>query len=176
MKPALPSRLIRTGAVVAATLWAGAAFAQAGPRGCRAVPRAQPPGQVLVCTDGLSIATEAGSEVRLVDRDRDGRPERAELTDRGVLVESPAGKVRPFQILTPHAIASVRGTVWAMDVGAERTSVFVQRGAVQVRRKRGPGVVLRAGDGVDVDGGTGALEVKRWSAERAAALLARFGR
>lgn len=163
---------------VAATLClaAGTAAAQPSPRGCTAVPRPNPPGQTLVCADGLTVATEAGSDVRLVDRDRDGRPEKAELVDRGLLVESPAGTPRPFQILTPHAIASVRGTVWAVDVSAERTSVFVQRGAVSVRRQRGRGVVLRAGEGVDVNATGGALEVKRWSPERASALLARFGR
>jgi hypothetical protein len=35
---------------------------------------------------------------------------------------------------------------------------------------------LRPGEGVDVEPGTASLQVKRWSAERAASLLARFGR
>ncbi len=166
--------------VASALLLAGlglpAANAQPGPGGCVTTPRADPPGQLLVCSDGLAIASEAGSDLALIDRDRDGRPERAELTGRAVLVESPEGRARPFQILTPHAIASVRGTVWAVDVGEEATSVFVQRGAVAVRRPGRRAVTLRAGDGVDVRADGAPLRVRRWSPERSAALLARFGR
>jgi ferric-dicitrate binding protein FerR (iron transport regulator) len=97
------------------------------------------------------------------------------LESRGLLIESPPRRGM-FQILTPHAIATVRGTVWAVDVSPARSSVFVREGAVDVRRRHGEETVtLRGGDGVDVDDVTG-LEVKRWSAERAARLLARFGR
>jgi ferric-dicitrate binding protein FerR (iron transport regulator) len=168
--------LLAAALALAAGLPTGAALAQAGPRGCALQPRADPPGQVLVCADGLSIAFEAGTEARLVDGNRDGRPERAELLGKALLVETPPGRTRPFQILTPHAIASVRGTVWAVDVADERSSVFVARGAVAVRRPGRPAVTLRAGDGVDVTAADAPLEVRRWPPERAAALLARFGR
>jgi len=70
----------------------------------------------------------------------------------------------------------VRGTKWAVDVGQGKTSVFVVRGRVAVRRPAaGGGVLLGPGEGVDVDRGTGPLTVRRWPAERVSALLARLG-
>jgi hypothetical protein len=143
--------------------------------GCAMTTYTDPPREVLRCPGGLSITAERGSDYRLIDRNRDGRPEAAELKSRGLLIESRPGR-GGFQILTPHAIATVRGTTWAVDVAEARTSVFVREGVVGVARPGTPGgVSLRAGDGVDV-GLAGPLEVKRWSAERAAHLLARFGR
>jgi ferric-dicitrate binding protein FerR (iron transport regulator) len=152
----------------------GVAEAAAQPR-CAITTYTDPPREVLHCPDGLSITAERASSYRLIDRDRNGRPEAAELTGRGLLVDSPPRRGR-FQIQTPHAIATVRGTVWAVDVTPTRTSVFVQQGVVDVaRRDSGRTVALRAGDGVDVEL-TGGLEVKRWSSERALLLLGRFGR
>jgi hypothetical protein len=162
-------------AVILLVLSAMSAQAQSG--ACTVVALTDPPGDLLTCRDGLVIRTERNSLYRLIDGNRDGRPEGAELTGRGLLIELPPGRGRGrFQIQTPHAIASVRGTIWAVDVTATRTSVFVQRGAVAVSR---PGtreaVTLRAGDGVDVEA-AGPLVVRRWAPQRAAALLARFGR
>lgn len=135
-----------------------------------------PPRQVLSCGDGLTITAEKDASLKLIDRNGDGRPEAVKLDAKAVLVDKPAGG-GSFQILTPHAIASVRGTVWAVDVSAEQTSVFVERGRVAVRRPGGgKPVTLAAGDGVDVKPGTDPLTVKRWGAARVAALLARFGR
>jgi ferric-dicitrate binding protein FerR (iron transport regulator) len=163
---------VLAGATIACAL---VASARAQPSRCAITTYTDPPRQVLRCPDGLSISAERASDYRLIDRDRDGRPEGAELTSRGLLIEAPPRRGK-FQILTPHAIATVRGTVWAVDVAAARTSVFVREGAVEVaRRGTGEAVTLRAGDGVDVEP-AGALQVKRWSAERAAHLLARFGR
>jgi FecR protein len=152
------------------------AEAQSAP--CTLLERTDPPGELLTCRDGLVIRTERGSLHRLIDRNRDGHPEGAELTSRGLLIEmEPGRRGSRFQIHTPHAIASVRGTLWAVDVTPARTSVFVQRGAVAVRRQGSrQGVTLRVGEGVDVEGIGGPLEVKRWAPQRAAALLARFGR
>ena len=79
-------------------------------------------------------------------------------------------------MLTPHAIASVRGTIYAVDVQGGRTSVFVARGRVAVRIASPPRPsMLGAGQGVDVVPGQ-PLDVKTWGAERAAGMLARFGR
>jgi ferric-dicitrate binding protein FerR (iron transport regulator) len=70
----------------------------------------------------------------------------------------------------------VRGTKWAVDVQPSRTSVFVVRGSVAVRRPSGTdNVVLNAGDGVDADADGSSLKVKQWGAARVSALLARFG-
>jgi hypothetical protein len=165
-------------ALLACALGAGLSSASAQSAGCRVVTYTDPPREELQCADGLILSAERGAQYDAVDGNRDGRPEAADLNGRGLLIELPPGRRRGgFQIRTPHAIASVRGTIWAVDVGPSRTSVFVQRGTVAVsRRAGGAGVTLRAGDGVDVEAGTNALEVKRWSPQRAAQLLARFGR
>jgi ferric-dicitrate binding protein FerR (iron transport regulator) len=155
-----------------ALLSCGDSAAQAG---CSITTYTDPPREVLRCADGLSISAERGSDYRLIDKNRDGRPEAAELRGRGLLIES-APRKGGFQILTPHAIASVRGTIWAVDVSGSRTSVFVQRGAVAVTKRGSPqSVTLKAGDGVDTDPAR-PLEVKRWRQERVTHLLARFGR
>lgn len=164
------------GAVLAVLIATAPASAQS-PR-CAVTTFTDPPRQVLSCADGLTITAEKAADYRLVDSDGDGRPEAAELNGRALLIEfqSDARRGR-FQILTPHAIASVRGTMFAVDVGPSRTSVFVKRGGVAVSRRGERGSVsLGAGDGVDVDAGQSGLKVNRWSAERAYHLMARFGR
>ena len=84
------------------------------------------------------------------------------------------GRTR-FDVVTPQAIAAVRGTKWAVDAEGAKTSVFVVDGRVQRRTPRGRGsVVLGAGDGVDVET-TGELIVKRWPPARVTALMARLG-
>ena len=81
-----------------------------------------------------------------------------------------------FEVKTPQAITAVRGTEWAVDVTPKRTSVFVVKGRVDVRRPDGDArASLTAGDGVDVEPGSGPLTVKRWPARRVSALMARFG-
>ena len=145
--------------------------------GCKITAYTAPPREVLTCPDGLTLTAEKDSAYRLLDRDDDGRPEAVELTKKGLLIESPRTNVdHEFQILTPHAIASVRGSVWAIDVQPSRTSVFVRAGVVSVS----PGgdakaVMLEGGEGVDVEPGK-SLKVRQWGAERVARLMARFGR
>ena len=177
----MESRSAISSAIAAAALigvLSGApALAQAP--GCRVVKEDDPPRQVLHCADGLTLTAEQETAFRLVDGTRSGRPRAVELHDLGLLIEAPAGSLsRGFQVRTPHAVAAVRGTSWAMDVTAGNTAVFVEQGVVSVRRSNtGRGAVtLRAGDGVDVQAGGGALQVKRWAPARASALLARFGR
>jgi hypothetical protein len=82
------------------------------------------------------------------------------------------GGARKVEVITPQAIAAVRGTKWAVDVGSAK----IVSGSVDVRRpSTGGEVVLRQGDGVDVERGNTPLQVKRWGAPRVAALMARFG-
>ena len=81
-----------------------------------------------------------------------------------------------FEVITPQAIAAVRGTRWAVDVEPGKTSVFVVRGRVGVQRPASDAtVVLGPGEGVDVEADGARLTVKRWPAKRVAALLARLG-
>ncbi|MBB2961148.1 FecR domain-containing protein [Methylobacterium sp. R2-1] len=171
-------RLVRVATAFVAGVVPGTALAQTR---CTETTRFDPPLRVLHCTDGLSLETEQAATLRPVDRDGDGQLEGAEIGGRAVLVTLPP-RSRPrrggFQILTPHAIASVRGTVYAVDVTAAKTAVFVARGRVAVARRNVPAVsvTLGPGEGVDVDADQGPLEVRRWPQERVRGLLERFGR
>ena len=113
----------------------------------------------------------------VLDQSGKGKPDGARVNAGAALVDVPAHYKGGFQILTPRAVAAVRGTSWIVDVKPSQTSVFVIRGRVAVHRVgAGRTVPLRQGDGVDVDDTSAALSVKRWRPDRAAALLARFGR
>ena len=155
----------------------GTASAQQSDLGCSRAPSANQT-QTLRCGGGLTIITENGAQYTLLDRDRNGRVDAVELQSKAVFVEAPKKKTgKPFEAITPQAIAAVRGTKWAVDAEGAKTSVFVDSGRVAVRRVAAPGqVVLGPGEGVDVDSGATPLGVKRWPAPRVAALLARLGR
>lgn len=130
--------------------------------------------QTLHC-GGVTIVAESGAHYTL-HRGRQGRVDAVELDSKAVLIEVPAKPSgNKFEVITPQAIAAVRGTKWAVDVNGDKSSVFVVRGHVGVvRRTGGRGVALQRGEGVDVEPG-GALAVKRWSPARVSALLARLG-
>ena len=149
------------------------AAAQAG--GCASVPSV---GATLTvrCDNGITIVAENGAKFELKDRNRDGHVDSAELSSKALLLEvtkKPDGN--RFEVVTPQAIAAVRGTRWAVDAAEGKTSVLVVDGRVRVARPAGGRrVVLGPGEGVDVEA-TGALTVKRWAPARVAALLARLG-
>lgn len=171
--------LLRTGFFAAAWsfLLIGSATAQpAAHAGCTASASAGAT-QVWRCDNGITIVAENGARFELKDANRDGHIDSVELSSKALLIEvpkKPGGN--PFKVLTPQAIAAVRGTKWAVDVAGPRTSVFVADGRVGVsRRARGRGVVLGPGEGVDVEA-TGPLTVKTWGQPRADALMARLGR
>jgi ferric-dicitrate binding protein FerR (iron transport regulator) len=159
---------------LAVCLFAGPGQAQSNT--CTLRPdRYNPNEQVLHCGEELTVQPAAGT----VYRPGPGRRPDSVQLDSGALfiIFHPAPRPRGFQILTPLAIASVRGTTWAVETTPARTSVFVQTGAVRVARARASAsVVLRPGQGVDVDADGGPLQVKQWSPERVRTLLARFGR
>lgn len=137
----------------------------------------QKPGaaQTLRCRDGLTIVAEDGAKFTLQSHGR--QVDGVDVQSKAVLIDAPKqkGKGR-FQVITPQAIAAVRGTKWAVDAQDTRTSVLVLVGQVAVRRPGGAGgeVTLGPGEGVDVEPGSGALEVKRWGQPRVDALLARL--
>ncbi len=138
-----------------------------------------PQRHVIRCAGGLAIEAAAGADYTLIDKGKDGIPDSADVRGGAVLVNAPPARSRgsSFQIHTPQAVAAVRGTEWAVDVATGKTAVFVIAGQVSVRRATArSAVTLGPGEGVDVEPGTVPLQVKRWSAGRAAALLARFGR
>lgn len=131
--------------------------------------------QTLRCDGGITIVAENGAHYTL-HRGRQGRVDAVELDSKALLVEvppKPGGNT--FQVITPQAIAAVRGTKWAVDVNGDKSSVFVVNGRVRVGRRTGSHVVtLGAGDGVDVEPGA-PLTIKRWPSARVSALMARLG-
>lgn len=152
------------------------ASAQPATMGCTS---AQGPNatQILRCRGGVTIVAEDGARFTLQSHNRNGDVDSVDLQSKALLVDAPKqrGK-RRFEVTTPQAIAAVRGTKWAVDVQATRTSVLVLRGQVGVRRPVGRAqVVLGPGQGVDVDPGTDPLVIKRWPQPRVDALLARLG-
>jgi len=135
--------------------------------------------QILHCNGGFTIELEQGADFHFRNPPGTNAPASAEVNSGAVLINHPATtRKRPeLQILTPQAVASVRGTTFIVDIANARTSVFVVDGTVEVaRRVASTVVILHRGDGVDVDAGTGPLQRKHWQPNRVAALLARFGR
>ena len=159
--------------ILCAIVGADIASAQQTAPGC-ASEQGKNATQTLRCRDGLIVVAEDGAKFTL--QSHGGRVDGVDLQSKAVLIDAPKqkGKSR-FQVITPQAIAAVRGTKWAVDAQASRTSVLVLGGQVAVRRPGGGAqVVLGPGEGVDVEPGTSALEVKRWGQPRVDALLARL--
>lgn len=169
--------LARAGSIAFAglLLFAAAAAAQPATSACTSTLTAQAT-QTLQCEPGITIVAESGARFELRDRNRDGRVDSVELSNKALLLEVPNKAARTrFNVVTPQAIAAVRGTKWAVDAESGKTSVFVVNGRVSVARAAGRGsVVLGPGEGVDVET-SGNLVVKRWGAPRVAALMARLG-
>ncbi len=132
---------------------------------------------VVKCRDGLSITAEKGASYQLLDRDRNGNVDAVRLSNKAVLVDVPEARPgRRFEVIAPQAIAAVRGTQWAVDTSPRKTSVFVARGEVAVRKpSNSSGVSLGAGDGVDAEVGK-PLDVRQWKRARVNALMSRLGR
>jgi hypothetical protein len=131
--------------------------------------------QTLRCGGGVTIVAENGARYTLQGSRKD-RTEAVELDGKALLIEvAPKSDGSKFRVMTPQAIAAVRGTKWVVDVSEGKTSVFVVNGRVGVGRRTSSHVVtLGAGDGVDVQL-LGPLTVKRWPPARVSALMARLG-
>src|SRR5438046_2158756 len=81
--------------------------------------------QTLHCQGGVTIVAENGARYTLLDRGGKGRVDTVELSSKALLIEvlKKSGGNK-FRVITPQAIAGVRGTKWAVDVAEKRTSVF----------------------------------------------------
>lgn len=131
--------------------------------------------QQITCGDAFTMERESGTDITILESSGDVAPRTIELKNGGILIEVTPGSA-PTQIRTPHAIAAVRGTIYVVDAMENSTSVFVLKGSVAVNRIADAATVtLGAGQGIDVGDGF-AFTVTEWPADRAAALLARFGR
>jgi len=170
------SRLVMSLLVAAAAGFSSAASSQAQSRsGCTLEQIGGTSRHLVRCAGGLSIVAEPGAKYTLLDRNRNGRVDAVRLKEKAILLELPPQSTG-FEVKTPQAITAVRGTEWAVDVDEKRTSVFVVRGLVDVRRPDGHArASLAPGEGVDVEAGSGPLTVKRWPARRVSALMARLG-
>jgi ferric-dicitrate binding protein FerR (iron transport regulator) len=168
--------ICRASVVFLAVFWATVASPQSANLGCNLEQRADASRQVLRCPGGVRITPEDGARYSLADRDQDGNADGVILRRKALLLEVPTGQTSGFVVVTPQAIAAVRGTKWAVDAQSGKTSVFVVDGRVGVQRpSSSASVLLGPGEGVDVERGTTPLTVRRWPAARVSALMARLG-
>ena len=187
-----PTSPIFCGAGILLALCAGTfgpALAQSG--ACVLSPdKRNPNDQVLRCGSELTITPAPGTVYHPAAAAEDGLPASVQLDSGALLIEFHSKRRREFQILTPQAIASVRGTKWAMEVKPGQTSTLVLLGQVTVARKdAAEEVVVGPGQGVDVSNADAGktvrsmsgsakpapIGVKKWAPDRVKALLARFG-
>jgi hypothetical protein len=183
---------IPCGAAVLLSLWVcavGPAAAQSG--ACVLIPdKRNPSDKILRCGSDLVITPAPGTVYRAAPPAEDGLPASVQLESGALLIEFHSKRRQEFQILTPQAIASVRGTKWALEVKPGQTSTLVLLGQVAVARKdtTADSVLVGPGQGVDVanvDAGKTVrslgsakpppIGVKKWAPERVNELLARFG-
>lgn len=178
--------------LLGATLVPDKAAAQAPPCNLGTIA-GRPEVQALQCGDELTIIAETAADVR-VSTSAAGQWT-ATVNSGAAEFQFRASARQPgFQILTPHAVAAVRGTTWAVDVGAANTALFVEEGAVAVDDFRGfgpvlvkrgqgvvagneaPGATRSLGRGPGVAQGGEPLVPTRWAPTRVKALMARLGR
>jgi hypothetical protein len=136
-----------------------------------------PSEHILRCGDDLVVRAAPGTRYHPVDQQGTAPPAALQLDGGALIIEfHPSDARKKFQILTPHAIAAVRGTKWAVEARSTRTSVLVISGKVAVAHlNTEPTVVLESGEGADISSGGGRIVTKRWPKKRVRALLARFG-
>jgi hypothetical protein len=170
------------GAVVSAAVLFVAAIAGPGSAHaagvCALVPNERAPTEkILQCGETLTVHPAPGARYRPLYKKGDPLPVGIRLDDGALLIEyHPASPQEKFQILTPLAIAAVRGTKWAMEVTRARTSTLVLAGAVAVTNRRlNEYVVLTEGQGVDITPTDTTVVQKTWGEARVRALLSRFG-
>ncbi|MCB8837536.1 FecR family protein [Aurantimonas sp. VKM B-3413] len=144
-----------------------------GLAGCETRALTDPPRQAYRCPGGIVIEAEAAAQFDLAPVS--AGPGVAEITGSAAYFDL-GPQSEGFQVRTPQAIATVRGTVFVVAVADQTTSVFVVEGEVAVSRLGGADtVLLNPGEGVDVVAGE-PLTARRWPQPRVNALLARFGR
>ena len=172
-------RLLRTATAAALFLAAVAGSAPARAAGaCALVPDERAASEkTLQCGEALTVRPAQGTRYRPLYKKGEPLPVGIRLDDGALLIDyRSASPQEKFQILTPLAIAAVRGTKWAIEVAKARTSTLVLSGAVMVTNRRlNEYVVLTEGEGVDVTPADTSMVQKRWGEARIRALLARFG-
>jgi ferric-dicitrate binding protein FerR (iron transport regulator) len=156
----------------------GSKFALAAGGACALVPSERDPSEkILQCGQELTVRPAQGTSYRPLYKTGQQLPAAIRLDNGALLIEfHPDSQQIEFQILTPLAIAAVRGTKWAMEVSAARTSTLVLEGSVAVTSRRlNQYVILTEGRGVDISESDTSLKQKEWGEARVRALLSRFG-
>ncbi|HEX2116248.1 MAG TPA: FecR family protein [Alphaproteobacteria bacterium] len=129
------------------------------------------------CPDGSSLVVGERSSVHLSIFITDDRRHNAvvEVLEGIVRALLPGGHAwERFDIVTRTAVASVRSTVWIVDVKPDSTGVFVESGGVLVSsRVNQAQVFLQPGYGVDVGTQAAPLEARLWGQARINDALAR---
>jgi ferric-dicitrate binding protein FerR (iron transport regulator) len=88
------------------------------------------------------------------------------LTSGALLVDTVARRSRSLTVTSPYGLIGTRGTRFFAGELGENFSVFVERGAVDVKAA-GQTVRLRAGEGTDIASiGARPGPVRRWGAEK----------
>ena len=133
------------GAGIFLSLWAwlaaSAVVAQSG--ACVLSPdRRNPNLRILRCGSELTITPAPGTAYQPAAAGDDGLPASVQLDSGALLIEFNSKRRHELQILTPQAVASVRGTKWAMEVKPGATSTLVLAGEVTVARKNDPEKVV----------------------------------
>jgi FecR protein len=172
-----PLKTMMIAAVLLAAAIAGAVPAHAA-GACALVPNDKMPSEkMLQCGENLTVRAAPGARYQPLYKKGDPLPVGIRLNDGALLIEFHPTKLQEkFQILTPLAIAAVRGTKWAMDVTKAQTSTLVLNGAVAVTNRRlNKFVVLNEGQGVDITPTDTSVVQKTWGEARVRALLSRFG-
>ncbi len=175
--PRLFAAILVAAALIGAS-FAGSTAARAAGGACALVANEHDPSvKILRCGDNLTIHAAPGARYRPIYKAGQPLPAAIRLDDGALLIEfQPSPQQQDFQILTPLAVAAVRGTKWAVEVSAARTSTLVLAGAVAVTNRRlNQYVILREGEGVDITPSDMSMVQKRWGEARVRALLARFG-
>jgi hypothetical protein len=171
----LGATLVATALFAAAIAGIGSAHAAGA---CALVPSERAPSEkILQCGQTLTVRPAQGTRYRPLYQKGDPLQVGIRLDDGALLIEyRPASPQEKFQILTPLAIAAVRGTKWAMEVVPGRTSTLVLAGSVVVTNRRlNQYVVLTWGQGIDITAADTSMVQKLWGQRRVEALLARFG-
>jgi len=156
----------------------GSKFALAAGGACVLVPSERDASEkILQCGQELTVRPARGTSYRPLYKTGQQLPTAIRLDNGALLIEfHPDGQQIEFQILTPLAIAAVRGTKWAMEVSSARTSALVLEGSVAVTSRRlNQYVILTEGRGVDISESDTSLKQKEWGEARVRALLSRFG-
>jgi len=124
---------------------------------------------VLARSANLSLSANARITIDRFIAEGGGR---VALTSGALLLDTATRRSRGLTVTSPYGIIGTRGTRFFAGELGENFSVFVERGAVDVRAA-GQTVRLRAGEGTDIASiGAPPGPVRRWGAEKIARAMA----